>query len=237
MAEGKKSFVLYSDQRSIIERLSNEQAGTLLKHIFSYVNDENPEDKDPMVMLAFEPIKLQLKRDLIKWEGIKGNRSKAGKASAEARRLEKESQQTSTHSTHVDFVQQTSTHSTVNVNDNVTVNVNDIIPPNPLKGELTEKEKKFLEWFNNNLEIYNGKKGKFRSMTRVDKDNLKKLRSSYDDGNEWLHAFKMMLKSDWVIQNNKATVDHFLRNDNFSKYVNTIDQSKVVLSKFKAPWD
>ena len=67
MAEGKKSFVLYSDQRSIIELLSNEQAGILLKHIFSYVNDENPIDKEAIIMLAFEPIKLQMKRDLIKW--------------------------------------------------------------------------------------------------------------------------------------------------------------------------
>ena len=133
MAEGKKSFVLYSDQRSIIELLSNEQAGILLKHIFSYVNDENPIDKEAIIMLAFEPIKLQMKRDLIKWESTKVGRSAGGKASAEARRLAKEIQQTLTNSTNVDLVEQTSTNPTVNDNVNVNVNVNDINIPTPTK--------------------------------------------------------------------------------------------------------
>jgi hypothetical protein len=124
MAEGKKSFVLYSDQRSIIDMLSDEKAGQLLKHMFAYVNDENPQTNDPLILLAFEPIKLQMKRDLIKWEKTKGVRSDAGKASAEARRLAKEHQQTLTNSTNVNFVQQSSTNSTVNVNDTVNVNVN-----------------------------------------------------------------------------------------------------------------
>lgn len=123
MAEGKKSFVLYSDQRSIIDMLPNDKAGILLKHIFAYVNDENPINDDPLILLAFEPIKLQLKRDLVKWADTKKGRSEAGKASAEARRLAKEGQQTSTNSTNVNFVQQSSTNPTVNDN----VNVNDTV--------------------------------------------------------------------------------------------------------------
>jgi hypothetical protein len=121
MAENKKSFVLYSDQRTLIELLNNEQAGLLLKHIFAYVNDENPICTDQLINIAFEPIKQQFKRDLIKWEATKEGRSKAGLASAEARRLNK-LQQTSTN---VNNVQQTSTNSTVNDNVNVNVNVND----------------------------------------------------------------------------------------------------------------
>jgi hypothetical protein len=42
MAENKKGFVLYADQKSIIDMLPNEKAGELIKHIFAYVNDENP---------------------------------------------------------------------------------------------------------------------------------------------------------------------------------------------------
>ncbi len=79
MSENKKSFVLYSDQRSIVEMLSNEQAGQLLKHIYSYVNDESPICDNPMVNLAFEPIKLQLIRDLEKWSKEKEERSYSGK--------------------------------------------------------------------------------------------------------------------------------------------------------------
>lgn len=123
MAENKTSFVLYSDSKSIIDLLTNEQAGLLLKTLFAYVNDENPTI-DNSIALVFEMIKLQLKRDLKKWEKTKEVRSLAGKASAEAKRLAKLNEQNITNSTNVDFVQQTSTKSTVSdsVSDSVSVN-------------------------------------------------------------------------------------------------------------------
>jgi hypothetical protein len=77
--EGKKSFVLYTDQREIFEELSDSDAGKLIKHIFSYVNDENPETEDKLLRLAFLPIKTQLKRDLRTWDEKKQQRSEAGK--------------------------------------------------------------------------------------------------------------------------------------------------------------
>jgi hypothetical protein len=123
MAKDKTSFVLYSDSKSIIDLMTNEQAGLLLKTLFAYVNDENPVI-DNSIALVFEMIKLQLKRDLKKWEQTKEGRSVAGKASAEAKKLAKLNQQNSTNSTNVDFVQQTSTNSTVSVSVNDSVNVN-----------------------------------------------------------------------------------------------------------------
>lgn len=71
MAENKTSFVLYPDQKGLFEKLPDEIAGKLIKHIFRYVNDENPEidKKDLLLSVAFEPIKMQLKRDLAKWQG------------------------------------------------------------------------------------------------------------------------------------------------------------------------
>ena len=123
MAEGKTSFVLYSDQRGIFDKLSDDQAGKLIKHVFAYVNDENPEG-DFITELAFESIMRQLKRDLEKWSETRAGRSKAGKASAEARRKKKE--QELTNSTNVKSVQQTSTNPTVNDNDNVNDNDTDI---------------------------------------------------------------------------------------------------------------
>jgi len=68
MAENKKSFILYSDLIHTVSKLPNEKAGELFKHILLYVNDENPETDDLILQIAFEPIKLQLKRDLVKWE-------------------------------------------------------------------------------------------------------------------------------------------------------------------------
>jgi len=88
MAKNKKSFVLYCDLIHTIEKLSNEQAGELFKHILRYVNDKDPEPKDVVIDLVFEPIKQQLKRDLKTYEnraersrenGLKGGRPKTQK--------------------------------------------------------------------------------------------------------------------------------------------------------------
>ncbi len=114
---------MYADFKHTINKLPNEDAGLLFKHILSYVNGEDPKTDNILVEVAFEPIKQQLKRDLDKWDEIKQKRSDAGKASAESKRKAK--QQSSTKSTSVESVQQDSTNPTVSVNDNVTVNVTD----------------------------------------------------------------------------------------------------------------
>lgn len=69
MAKDKKSFLLYCDTIHTVDKLSNEKAGELFKHILAYVNDLNPTPNDFIIELAFEPIKQSLKRDLIKYEG------------------------------------------------------------------------------------------------------------------------------------------------------------------------
>ena len=78
MAEGKNSFVLYTEYIEIFEELSDEDAGQLAKHLFRYVNDLNPETENPLAKLAFIPIKQQLKRDLKKYESICERNSKNG---------------------------------------------------------------------------------------------------------------------------------------------------------------
>lgn len=84
MAKDKKSFVLYVDLLHTVEKLTDEEAGKLFKHILEYVNDKDPE-ADRVTELVFEPIKRQFKRDLKKWEGIKDKRSEAGKKGANKR--------------------------------------------------------------------------------------------------------------------------------------------------------
>jgi hypothetical protein len=66
--ENKKSFILYCDLIHTVNKLPDETAGKLLKHILAYVNDLNPETDDILVEVAFEPIKQAMKRDLKKWE-------------------------------------------------------------------------------------------------------------------------------------------------------------------------
>jgi len=85
MAQGKKSFIAYSDWKDTFDSLPDEVAGKLIKHIFAYVNDENPISDDYAITAVFSNIKNTLKRDLEKWEAQLQQRSEAGKKSAEQR--------------------------------------------------------------------------------------------------------------------------------------------------------
>jgi hypothetical protein len=73
MAENKKSFILYADLLTVVKMLVEKDrinktnyGGELFLIILEYVNDLNPIPIDFIVEMAFEPIKLQLKRDLVK---------------------------------------------------------------------------------------------------------------------------------------------------------------------------
>jgi hypothetical protein len=124
MAKDKSSVIIYTDLIYVVTKLTDVKAGKLFKHLLAYVNDMNPSTDDPLIEVVFEPIKQQLKRDLIKYEKIRVKRSEAGQHSAEKRK-----QQNLTNSTSVESVEQNSTNSTVtdNVTDNVTVTDNDKI--------------------------------------------------------------------------------------------------------------
>lgn len=130
--QGKKSFVLYADQREVFEELSNEDAGKLIKHIYAYVNDENPETEDKLIRLAFLPIKTQLKRDLKLWEDKKQVRSEAGKKGG----LAKASNATNTLAKPSNAKQ---TLANLAVNVNVNDNVNDIYRESVENFEVNEE--------------------------------------------------------------------------------------------------
>ncbi len=123
MAIGKKSFILYTDQYSVIKQLPDDVAGKLLKTIYAYVNDENPQVDDLLLKIAFEPIKQQMKRDLKQWEETTESRSVTGRLggikSGEIRRKQKEANEANALKS-----KQKEANEAVNVtvNDNVTVN-------------------------------------------------------------------------------------------------------------------
>lgn len=85
MAKDKKAFVLYCDLIYTVQKLSDEQAGKLFKHVLEYVNDLNPETEELITQICFEPIKQSLKRDLKKYEKTRQKRSDAGKKGMEKR--------------------------------------------------------------------------------------------------------------------------------------------------------
>ena len=131
MAENKKSFIAYCDWGEIFDLLTDEEAGKVVKHLFAYVNDRNPifDDNDRFLKIIFEPIRLQLKRDLAKYETICAkNRENINK------RWKKEKQT----NTVVDGRKNRNTKNTDNDNDND--NDNDIIKEKIHKKEIAFKK-------------------------------------------------------------------------------------------------
>jgi len=123
MAENKKSFILYCDQKGVWDKLNEEQAGRLIKHVLAYVNDEDPKAPDFITELAFEPIKQSLRRDLKRWEVQQEQRRAAGQRSAKVRRDNSTSvNERSTESNERSISSTDSVSVNVSVNDNVNVN-------------------------------------------------------------------------------------------------------------------
>jgi hypothetical protein len=89
MAENKKSFLLYCDYIDVFKKLPDDVAGRLIKHIFNYTNDLNPETDDLLLEIAFEPIKKQLKRDLIKYEDVRKKNSENARKRWDAKKCDR----------------------------------------------------------------------------------------------------------------------------------------------------
>jgi hypothetical protein len=126
MAVDKTSFLLYCDLLHTIEKMPDEKAGQLFKHILRYVNDLNPATEDLIIQLTFEPIRQQLKRDLKHWESVKKVRSDNGKKGG---RPKKQTEANKANG----FLEKLSKAKKA-VNDNV--NVNDSVSDNEIKRRI-----------------------------------------------------------------------------------------------------
>jgi len=222
MAHDKKSFLLYADWIHTVERLNDDEAGQLFKHILRYVNDLNPAPENRVVEISFEPFKQQFKRDLAKWETTREKRSKAGKISAEKRAHQV--------STHVEKDEQTATDSTVNGNDTVIVNdkdnVNELEKKNIKLCSLSFKDERLSEYelvtlsffmlFKSNL-ISTG----ITKTTILDKAKL----------GDWTAHVKRMYEVDRRTDNEVRMVYDFLKVNEFWK--KNIQSTKTLREKFE----
>ena len=74
---------MYHDMGVVVDALTDQQAGQLLKAILAHVRMEYYEIEDPVVQIAFLPIRQTLERDHEKYLGIvdrnRANGSKGGR--------------------------------------------------------------------------------------------------------------------------------------------------------------
>lgn len=159
MAENKKSAIIYTDWINIFEELEDVEAGQLIKHLFRYINDQNPEPPSRLIKLVFEPLKQSLKRDLKTWEKIREKKAESGKIggikSGESRRSMKqnEANEADALKTKQNEANEAVTV-TVNVNDSVNdlkdqfdyLNINFSVPNNINLTDIQRDERKKKIW-------------------------------------------------------------------------------------------
>lgn len=134
----KDTFILYTEQKEVIDKLSDEQAGKLIKAIYEYVETGEMPSLDNVLDLVIIPFKQNLDRNADKYEETKKKRSEAGKLGAEIKKQKQAKQ------ANANFANNKQANQAVNVNDNVNVNVNEDVL---LEKEKNKKRKSFEDVF------------------------------------------------------------------------------------------
>lgn len=159
---------MYTNNAEQFSILSDEQAGKLIKAIFTYSETAViPKFDDGMLTMAFSFIKCQIDRDSQKWEETRKKRAEAGR---------KGGKQNQANQANASFAKQNEQSQAnqavnVNVNDNVNVNVNDIPPIVPQGDEPVEKNNSepFDKSFEDFWEAYPKKVSKSKALRSWDK--------------------------------------------------------------------
>lgn len=112
----KDSFVLYTDQKAVLDKLSDEQAGKLIKAIYEYVENGEMPELDNVLDLVITPFKTVLDKDKAKYEEVSKARAEAGSRGGKAKE--------SKHKQNKQL--QTNESKTSNSDDNDNVNDNDL---------------------------------------------------------------------------------------------------------------
>ena len=66
----KDSFILYTEQKAVIDKLTDEQAGKIIKAIYEYVETDTMPQLDNVLDLVIIPFKLALDRNKAKYEKV-----------------------------------------------------------------------------------------------------------------------------------------------------------------------
>lgn len=132
--------MLYDDLYETLQYLSDEQLGKLTRMIFDYRINGVVCDVSHPLFFCFNPIRVQLERNEIKYIDEVEKRSIAGKASAEARANKR--QQVSTHVESVQHNEQVSTNPTDSDSDSVSDSDSDNDILNIAKAIVVEDKKK-----------------------------------------------------------------------------------------------
>ena len=203
----KDSFILYTEQKEVIDKLSNEQAGKLIKAIYEYVETGQMPKLDALLEIVIIPFKQNIDRNANKYEETKKKRSEAGKIGAEVKKQMKAKQ------ANANFAKSEQAKQAVNVNDNDNVNVNDNDNNNNVVvgDSCVDGLQDIIDFYNNNIGFLNPY-------------GLKILESYVEDMSSELVIYAMQI----AVENNKKTISYIKAIlNNWSKAnIKTLEEAK-----------
>lgn len=130
----KDSFILYTEQKAVIDKLTDEQAGKIIKAIYEYVETEKMPKLDSMLDIIIIPFKQNLDRNREKYNKISEIRAKAG---AKGGKQKKQMQ-----------TKESKCNDNDNDNENVNVNVND---NNAVSESCVDGLQNVIDFYSNNI--------------------------------------------------------------------------------------
>jgi len=214
MAEGKNKIIFYKDWGNVFKKLTDEEAGRLIKHFCHYVDDEDPESPDRITELLFEPIKATLKRDLKKWE-VKSNVNKMNGAKGGRPKLTEITQTVNKKPNGLNDNPKKGVSDSVSVivSDSVTDKVNEIVikEKNVLLSSLDFQSKEIIKNEFNRIAFSFWKLFKENSKTATTK-NLD--RATLED---WAKDVRLMIDNDGRTLEEIQSVFKFLKVSEFWK--------------------
>jgi len=226
MAENKKSFVAYCDWQETFDELSDEEAGKLVKHLFNYVNDKNPETSDKLTKMCFIPIKQSLKRDLKKYEKYVHKQSVNGKKGGRPKNptLSQKTQP---------FIEKPKKADSVSVSDNVTDIHTTYVEEPPEIDNITEEL--FLKRWCDARTYYDKLPTNIKRLTTFEKIDFTDLARDYK-----LLEFEQAMKGLFqqkTFTKTRLRPSHFLKREHFETYLTcyTTNEKLYEDNKYKKP--
>jgi hypothetical protein len=203
----RNSFVLFTEIVEVIKELTNEQKGILFQTILDYQLGIEPEIDDPIIKIAFIPIKQNLDRNNEKWERTRAARSEAGKKGMRSRWDNKAITNDNKNNKAISEI----TKITVNVNDNANVNVNE---------NVNDKDKVDYQLI---ADMYNNTCVSFPRLTKLSDSRKKAIRARLNKYSveDIQKAFEMAEASDFLKGSNNrnwsANFDWLMNDSNLAK--------------------
>lgn len=202
----KDSFILYTEQKEVIDKLSDEQAGKLIKAIYEYVETGQMPKLNALLEIVIIPFKQNIDRNANKYEETKKKRSEAGKIGAEVKKQMKAKQANAKFVKNKQADQADNVNDNENVNENVNDNDNDNVGDSCVDG-LQE----VIDFYSNNIGFLNPY-------------GLKILESYVEDMSSELVIYAMQI----AVENNKKTISYIkaILNNWAKANIKTLEEAK-----------